>query len=136
RLVWSDFLWMARVEVIMKSKHGIVLAIVFTLTLISISAVIKPQDGSSMDSGKAQQISSLSTVEESELLRMMPIIISWIVDWSSDEDPCFDGGNIALASQLRNIQSKKVRAIIELTKSRMYVTLDEIHHRFVFGRTQ
>lgn len=86
---------------------------------------------------KTPQSWEMSQEEKAELLRMIPHVIAWMVDWySGDKAPCPEGENIALKNQLEKAPNKQVMATIEASRSKIFVTMDALHHRFVFGRTQ
>lgn len=130
----------------MRQKHNAFTKLVAISTLIIALVILGLRVGldrqakvlrfSGLEREYTRQESILSSDEEAELLKAIPHVINWIIDWSSSKEVCPDGENIALANQIRNTSSKRLMAKIELTKRNIYVTIDSLHHRFVFGRTQ
>ncbi len=121
----------------MKQQYMMLIYSVVALLLLTVLMIgVKSQVGLLSARDIADQSQSVSVEEEAELLRMIPVVTAWIVGWSSDNEPCRNGQNIALKAQLEKMSGKQVTAKIEVSKSKIYVSMDELHHRFVFRRTQ
>lgn len=85
------------------------------------------------DSGALREISER---EEVELYRKLGQSMAWILYWSSENKPCYSGENISLKNMLMKHKDEQLLAAIEATRSEISVTIDSIHHRFLFGRTK
>lgn len=86
--------------------------------------------------GDTSNLRKISEREEAELYRKLGQSMAWILYWSNENVPCYSGENISLKNMLMKHKDEQLLAAIEATRSEISVTIDSIHHRFVFGRTK
>ena len=112
----------------------VVLAIML-LTIIKLVGVFLSTSHLSQKNDTSA-LREISEREEAELYRKLGQSMSWMLYWWSEYEPCYSGENISLKNMLMKHKDEQLLAAIEATRSEVSVTIDSIHHRFLFGRTK
>ncbi len=120
------------------NRNVVLRFVILALMLLNIIGPVRVSLSTSNSYLKSDMsnLQEISEKEEAELYRKLGQSMTWIVYWASDNMKCLSGENISLQRQLDKHKDEQLLAVIEATKSEVSVTIDSIHHRFVFGRTK